>query len=93
MSENGVRLQKVLASAGVGSRRACEELIAQGRVEVDGVVVRTQGVRVDPDMAVIRVDGLRIASAPDTVHLALNKPRGMVSTMSDLKAGRLSVTC
>jgi 23S rRNA pseudouridine2605 synthase len=81
--ETGVRLQKVLAAAGVGSRRACEELIEQGRVAVDGRVVRVQGLRVDPATAVIRVDGMRIASAPDSLHLALNKPTGVVSTMSD----------
>jgi 23S rRNA pseudouridine2605 synthase len=80
---DGVRLQKVLAAAGVGSRRASEQLIAEGRVRVNGEVVRSQGLRVDPSTAVITVDGLRIASAPDTVHLALNKPRGMVTTMSD----------
>jgi pseudouridine synthase len=73
----------VLAAAGLGSRRACEQLIDEGRVEVDGAVVRTQGLRVDPDRAVIKVDGMRIASAPDHVYLALNKPRGVVSTMSD----------
>jgi 23S rRNA pseudouridine2605 synthase len=83
-AETGVRLQKVLATAGVGSRRACEELIAAGRVEVDGVRVREMGTRVDPTTAVIRVDGLRIATVgSDLVHLALNKPRGVVSTMSD----------
>ncbi len=81
--ETGVRLQKVLAAAGVGSRRACEQLIEQGRVEVDGATVRVQGMRVDPDHAVIKVDGLRIATAPHAVHLALNKPRGVVSTMND----------
>lgn len=80
---SGVRLQRVLATAGLGSRRACEQLIDEGRVEVDGTVVRVQGVRVDPARAVIRVDGMRIASAPDHVYLALNKPRGVVSTMSD----------
>jgi 23S rRNA pseudouridine2605 synthase len=79
----GMRLQRVLAAAGLGSRRACEQLIDEGRVEVDGAIVRTQGVRVDPERAVIRVDGMRIASAPDHVYLALNKPRGVVSTMSD----------
>ena len=79
----GVRLQRVLAAAGLGSRRACELLIEEGRVEVDGVQVRTQGMRVAPEKAVIRVDGMRIASAPDHVYLALNKPRGVVSTMSD----------
>jgi pseudouridine synthase len=78
-----MRLQRVLAAAGLGSRRACEQLIDEGRVEVDGAIVRTQGVRVDPERAVIRVDGMRIASAPDHVYLALNKPRGVVSTMSD----------
>ena len=83
IESDGVRLQKVLAAAGVGSRRASEQLIAEGRVRVNGEVVRSQGLRVDPTTAVITVDGLRIASAPDTVHLALNKPRGMVTTMSD----------
>lgn len=83
MADDGVRLQKVLASAGLGSRRACEELIAQGRVEVDGRVVREQGLRVDPRRAVVRVDGERVPTAPDTVVLALNKPRGVVTAMSD----------
>jgi 23S rRNA pseudouridine2605 synthase len=73
----------VRAAAGLGSRRACELLIAEGRVEVDGETVRTQGMRVDPDRAVIKVDGMRIASAPDHTYLALNKPRGVVSTLSD----------
>ena len=83
-SETGVRLQKVLAAAGVGSRRACEELIAAGRVEVDGALVREMGTRVNPATAVIKVDGMRVAPPEsDLVHLALNKPRGVVSTMSD----------
>jgi 23S rRNA pseudouridine2605 synthase len=83
-AEAGVRLQKALAAAGVGSRRACEELIAAGRVEVDGVPVREMGTRVDPSTAVIKVDGLRITTAESgLIHLALNKPRGVVSTMSD----------
>ncbi len=79
----GVRLQRVLASAGIGSRRACEELIEQGRVEVDGERVRVQGMKVDPETAVIRVDGIRVVTQPDKVYLALNKPAGVVSTMSD----------
>jgi 23S rRNA pseudouridine2605 synthase len=79
----GVRLQKVLAAAGMGSRRACEELIAEGRVSVDGEQVREQGRRVDPQHAVIRVDGLRVTAPTGTVHLALNKPQGMVTTMTD----------
>jgi 23S rRNA pseudouridine2605 synthase len=82
-NEEGVRLQKVLAAAGVGSRRACEELIDRGRVSVDGQKVKNQGMRVDPAKAVIHVDGLRINSIPNTVHIALNKPIGMLSTMTD----------
>ncbi|ABK53008.1 ribosomal large subunit pseudouridine synthase B [Acidothermus cellulolyticus 11B] len=81
--DGAVRLQKVLAAAGVGSRRACEELIAAGRVEVDGVPVTRLGVRVDPQTAVIRVDGKRIPPATPFAYFALNKPRGVVTTMSD----------
>lgn len=83
MADEGVRLQKVLAAAGIGSRRACEDLIAQGRVEVDGRVVREQGLRIDPLKAVVRVDGERVPTAPDNVVLVLNKPRGVVTAMSD----------
>ncbi len=79
----GVRLQKVLAAAGVGSRRHCEELIGAGRVEVDGEVVRRFGARVDPQHQVIRVDGKRIPAREDLVYLALNKPAGVLTTMSD----------
>ena len=83
MKTEGVRLQKVLAAAGVGSRRACEELISAGRVSVDGQVVKEQGLRVDPETAVVHVDGMRVTTASDRVYLALNKPRGMVSAMTD----------
>jgi 23S rRNA pseudouridine2605 synthase len=76
------RLQKVLAGAGVGSRRACEVLIAQGRVSVDGETVRVQGMRV-LRTAVIHVDGLRIVLDDKLVYLAFNKPRGVISAMSD----------
>jgi 23S rRNA pseudouridine2605 synthase len=79
----GVRLQKVLAAAGVGSRRHCEELIGAGRVEVDGQVVRRFGARVDPQRQVIRVDGRRIPARSDLVYLALNKPAGVLTAMSD----------
>jgi 23S rRNA pseudouridine2605 synthase len=77
------RLHKVLAQAGVASRRAAEEMIARGRVQVDGTVVREMGVRVDPEQAVIHVDGMRLELRSDVEHLALNKPRGVHSTMSD----------
>jgi 23S rRNA pseudouridine2605 synthase len=79
----GVRLQKVLAEAGVASRRRCEELMSAGRVEVDGVVITQLGARVDPEIAVIRVDGKRLPVAPSKVYLVANKPRGVVSTMAD----------
>jgi pseudouridine synthase len=79
----GVRLQKVLAAAGVGSRRYCEELIGAGRVEVDGEIVRRFGARVDPKHQVIRVDGRRIPASEDLVYVALNKPAGVLTSMSD----------
>lgn len=79
----GIRLQKVLAQAGVASRRAAEKLIRDGRVEVDGQLVTELGTRIDPRAAVIRVDGARVVFDDSMVYLALNKPRGMHSTMSD----------
>jgi 23S rRNA pseudouridine2605 synthase len=85
---DSVRLQKVLAAAGLGSRRACEELIAAHRVTVDGQVVREQGMRVDPRRAVVTVDGARINVRADLVYLALNKPRGVLSAMSDARGRR-----
>ena len=89
-SSEGVRLQKVLAAAGIGSRRRCEELIAAGRVEVDATIVTQMGMRVDPRRAVVRVDGVRINIREDLVYLALNKPRGVLSAMSDSR-GRPTV--
>ncbi|MFD0922590.1 pseudouridine synthase [Saccharopolyspora rosea] len=79
----GVRLQKVLSQAGVASRRAAEEMILEGRIEVDGEVVTELGRRVDPAVAVIHVDGNRVVVNDETVHLLLNKPRGILCTMSD----------
>ncbi|MFE6502471.1 pseudouridine synthase [Kitasatospora sp. NPDC057738] len=78
----GERLQKVLARAGVGSRRACEELIEQGRVDVNGKRVTEQGKRVDPQKDEIKVDGLTVATQ-SYLFFALNKPAGVVSTMED----------
>jgi 23S rRNA pseudouridine2605 synthase len=80
---DGVRLQKVLSQAGIASRRVAEKLIAQGRVEVDGQLVTELGTRVDPTVSVIHVDGARVVLDDSMVYLALNKPRGMHSTMSD----------
>lgn len=82
MSEQGERLQKVMAHAGVGSRRACEDLIDQGRVSVDGKNVTRLGTRVTPDQ-IIRVDGERITFDESKVTIALHKPAGVVSTMDD----------
>ncbi|GIF46461.1 ribosomal large subunit pseudouridine synthase B [Asanoa ferruginea] len=81
---NAERLQKVLASAGVGSRRACEDLIFRGRVTVDGKVAQL-GDKVDAHKAEIYVDGQRVIADENLVYLALNKPRGVVSTMADEK--------
>ncbi|QKD79704.1 MULTISPECIES: pseudouridine synthase [Actinomyces] len=81
--DSGQRLQKVLAHAGVASRRACEAIIAQGRVSVDGVVVTEVGVRVDPARQEIRVDGSRILTNPDVLTVMLHKPAGVVTTMED----------
>ena len=80
---DGVRLQKVLSQAGIASRRVAERMITDGRVEVDGQVVTELGTRVDPDASEIRVDGARVILDESLVYLALNKPQGMHSTMSD----------
>ncbi|GCD46859.1 pseudouridine synthase [Streptomyces paromomycinus] len=80
--QEGERLQKVLARAGMGSRRACEELIDQARVEVNGQIVMEQGVRVDPEKDEVKVDGLTVATQ-SYLFFALNKPAGVVSTMED----------
>ena len=78
-----VRLHKLLAQRGVASRRKCEELMLAGRVTVDGEVVTRLGTTVDARRAVIRVDGQRLPPQTDHVYVALNKPLGVVSTMSD----------
>ena len=81
--DEGIRLQKVLSQAGIASRRVAERMILDGRIEVDGRIVTELGTRVDPATADIRVDGARIVLDDSMVYLAINKPRGMHSTMSD----------
>ena len=81
--DEGTRLQKVLSQAGVASRRVAEKMIIDGRVEVDGMIVTEMGTRVDPNTSVIRVDGARIMVDDTMIYLAINKERGMHSTMSD----------
>ena len=84
------RLQKVLARCGLGSRRACETLISEGRVRVDGSVARL-GDRIDAARAAVEVDGVVVGVRPDLVHYLLNKPRGTVTTAHDPQ-GRPTVT-
>lgn len=79
---SGERLQKVLAGAGIASRRRCEELIAQGRVQVNGTTA-ILGRRVDPEVDRVCVDGIEVATRPGLVYYALNKPAGVLSTASD----------
>jgi len=83
----GIRLQKVLAEAGLASRRAAEELIAEGRVEVNGDIA-VLGRRVDPERDVIRVDGARVPTARRHRYILLNKPKGVVTTLDDPGGGR-----
>jgi 23S rRNA pseudouridine2605 synthase/16S rRNA pseudouridine516 synthase len=79
----GVRLQKVLANAGVASRRVAEQLIVEGRVRVDGVVVTELGSRIDPETAIVDVDGTAIQLDQSKRYVMLNKPTGVVSSMKD----------
>ncbi|HWU32495.1 MAG TPA: pseudouridine synthase [Marmoricola sp.] len=83
-----IRLQKFLALSGVASRRRCEELMLDGAVEVDGEIVTRLGTKIDPSKAVVRVEGKRLPPVSDNVYLVLNKPRGVVSTMSDPQGRR-----
>ena len=80
------RLQKVLASAGLGSRRKCEEFIRAGRVSVNGRIVERMGVRADPSVDRIELDGIPIDVHEDKVYIILNKPAGYVTTVSDPQA-------
>ena len=86
----GERLQKVLAAAGIASRRECETLILEGRVEVDGKVIRELGTRVESQEQDIRVDG-EVLRQPKLAYYAVHKPSGVVSTSSD-PSGRPRVT-
>ena len=87
----GIRLQKVLAQAGIASRRAAEIMIDEGRIEVNGQLVTEQGRRVDPERDVIRIDGSRLPPPRRHVYAMMNKPRGVVCTMDDPE-GRRTIT-
>ena len=84
-NNEGIRLQKLLAQAGFGSRRKCEEIITDGRVEIDGELITELGTRVDPKRQEVRVDGSRVRVNPNHVTLALNKPKRVLSAMDDPK--------
>jgi 23S rRNA pseudouridine2605 synthase len=79
----GVRLQKVLAAAGVASRRVIENYIVEGRIRVNGKVVAELGTRIDPEVDLVDVDGVAIQLDVDKRYVMLNKPRGVVSSMAD----------
>ena len=90
-STEGVRLQKVLAAAGVASRRVSEQLIVEGRVEVNGRIVTELGSRIDPTTDLVAVDGVAVQLDPAKRYYMLNKPRGVVSSMRD-EQGRPDLT-
>ena len=87
---DGVRLQKLMAQAGVASRRVCEEMITEGRVTVNGEVVTELGVRVNPADVIVQVDGMTVQTNEKLIYMAFNKPAGVVSTMED-PDGRLCI--
>ncbi|MDF2921038.1 MAG: transporter, partial [Microbacterium sp.] len=80
---DGVRLQKVLANAGVASRRVAEQLIVEGRVRVNGEVVTELGSRIDPESDLVDVDGTAVQLDASKRYVMLNKPTGVVSSMKD----------
>jgi len=82
-STEGIRLQKVMANAGVASRRVCEDLISSGSVKVNGKVVKELGTRINPEVDKVVVKGTPIQLDVSRVYLMLNKPAGVVSTMQD----------
>ena len=84
----GVRLQKVLAGAGIASRRKAEEMILAGRISVNGHVVRELGVRVDPEKDVVGVDGASIAGERPKTYLLFHKPKECVTTLRDPQGRR-----
>lgn len=87
-TQSGVRLQKVMADAGLGSRRACEQMILDGRVEVDGHIVIELGTRIDPTKQRLVVDSMPIKTSTEKVYFALNKPAKVVSSMGDPEGRR-----
>ena len=85
-----IRLQKFMADCGVASRRACEVMISEGRVKVDGKIVKVQGIKIDPINTKVEVDNESINQKKTKTYLAFHKPQGVLSTMSDPE-GRASL--
>lgn len=85
-----VRLQKFMADAGIGSRRACEKIILQGRVRLNGRIVKEMGITIDPQKDRVEVDGKVCQRKLDNVYIMLNKPKGVLSTARD-PFGRIKV--
>ena len=81
--EKEIRLQKYLSEAGVASRRKAEELILQGKIEVNGVIVTTLGTKVDPDKDIVKYNGKEIKKKKKKIYILLNKPIGYVTTAKD----------
>ncbi|MFW2488926.1 pseudouridine synthase [Clostridium chromiireducens] len=84
------RLQKYMASCGVASRRKCEEIIAEGKVKVNGVLVNEPGIKIDPSKDIVEVDGEIIKKEENKVYIMLNKPEGYISSVKDEK-GRTTI--
>src|SRR5262245_15624694 len=82
------RLQKLIARAGLASRREAEQWITAGRVRVDGKIVRELGTRADPSQHRITIDGKALRQLRQFLYYALNKPRGCVTTLSDPEGRR-----
>ncbi|HHU63228.1 MAG TPA: rRNA pseudouridine synthase [Clostridiales bacterium] len=78
-----IRLHKYLSNCGVASRRKCENLISQGRVEVNGQIIRKQGVKINPEESIVKVDGRIIVPSQKKVYIMLNKPRGYITSVTD----------
>ncbi|GAQ26152.1 23S rRNA pseudouridine2605 synthase [Tepidanaerobacter syntrophicus] len=78
-----VRLQKYLSQAGIASRRACEKLILDGRVTVNGKIIRELGTKIDPEVDKVRVDGKACRLESRFIYIAMNKPEGVITTVKD----------
>ncbi|MGF7399552.1 pseudouridine synthase [Thermoanaerobacterium thermosaccharolyticum] len=84
------RLQKYLAECGIASRRKCEQLILDGKIKVNGTVIKNLGIKIDPDKDIVEYDGRVVAKVQHNIYIMLNKPTGFITTVKD-QFGRPSV--